>query len=224
MSYIPHHSSPNTTPKSAHRPALRLSLSAPGTAAVVAPAIPTPPPLPPSIKSAKKPPSSSSRRSHLSSSSSASTSSSQYNSLSFPKKGILKQSSSYGSLDSSAAASMLHNLHRLIETNRPPSAQKISSVGEENRSDSGRESDDLDDSSGRRRTSSLPPITVNKMRLPNQPPPVPPKSFNNHHSRGGSCNSSFDDSGICLTSSTTRDPFKKNIDFSFGLKTILNCY
>merc|ERR1711884_42021 len=90
------------------------------------------------------------------------------------------------------------NLHKLIETNRPPPPKTIS--GEENRSDSGRESDDVEDSS-RRRTSSLPPITVNKMKLP-QPPPIPPKSF--QHSRGGSCNSSFDDSGICLTSSTTR--------------------
>jgi len=194
-------SSPNMTPKSTHRPALRLSVSAPGTTAP--PPIPTPPPLPPSFKLTKNPPpsSSSSRRSHLSSSSSASTSSSQYNSLSFPKKGILKQSSSYGSLDSSAAASMLHNLHKLIETNKPPT--KIS--GEENRSDSGRESDEVEDSSGsgRRRTRSLPPITVNKMKLPSPlPPPIPPKSF--HHSRGGSCNSSFDDSGICLTSSTTR--------------------
>ena len=179
-------SSPNMTPKNS-RPALRLSLSA---GAVT---LPTP------QSSAAV---GSRTRGSLSSSSSASSTS--YNSLSYPKKGILKTCSSYGSLDSSAAASMLENLSKLIDNK----AKKIC----EEKSDSGRESEEMDEQNvngsisshhhiHHKQPSSLPPITVNKMKMPS-PPPVPPKKTTT--TSAGSSNSSFDDSGICLTSSTTR--------------------
>ncbi len=177
-------SSPNTTPKK-FRPALRLSLSA--GAATIPPA----PPLPPNTAVGGH----TRARGSGTGSSFSSSGSMSFSNLSYPRKGILKSSSSYGSLDSRAAASMLENLHKLIDINRNPQmlpdARKSSS---EEKSDSGRESEETDESTKKRSTPSA-PVTVNKMKVPT-PPPIPPK-------KPTTVNGS-EDSRICLTSSTTR--------------------
>ena len=100
------------------------------------------------------------------------------NGLSNPKKGILKSSTSYGSLNSrSSSSSTIAELQKLIVATvaKPPPPEKKLSLSEE-RSDSGRESDEVE--------SSHPKLSPPSSEF------VPPKPYN---SRGrDSANSSFD--------------------------------
>ena len=145
--------SPVAAPKKP-RPPLRLSLSTPADAV----------PL-------------------TSTSSSSSADSSANNSLSYPKKGILKASSSYGSLDSQTTTSILANLQKLITTaaEKPAPVKKLS-VSSEERSDSGRESDEAAGSP----TSQPKSLLVNNMKMTEN------NNNNNKSRRFNSANSSFD--------------------------------